>query len=101
MDREIIFSANFNQGSTICTLQVVLENCDNKIIMIRHGEEITLVDAGRDQFGVWLDFEEFGIMQEDETKSFLDAYIQALQIIKKNNEFTEPCHVTISKQGEE
>jgi len=94
-EREIIFSANFNQCASICTLQLILEDFNDKIIVIIRGEEKTIVDVIRDQWGVWLGLELMPIMQEDETKSFLDAYIKALTILRSRNEFTEPAFTTI------
>ena len=60
---------------------------DDSIVLDIGGEEIKLIEADRDQWGVFLTIGRVTIAQEDGTRSFIDALSKALNELKLRNEF--------------
>lgn len=65
---------------------------DDTIVTCLNGKETVLVEACRDQWGLWLTI--LGgveIAQEDKTRSFLDALIKCLMELRERNEYALPA----------
>lgn len=84
-----IHSAEFDNCGTpsIGKVSLVFDGKTDKIVINLHGEVTTLIEASRDQWGVFycIDNKET-ICQEDGTRSFIDALIKCLQQMKLENE---------------
>lgn len=66
--------------------------CDALCVVEDDGSEHIILEAGRDQWGVFYFLKDTTISQEDTTMSFVDALIKGLQYIKNRNE----CETTES-----
>lgn len=115
-EREIVFSAEFDDFGSCdkrikTRVEVVLDACRNVSVEIVDASGIRheLMHAFRDQWGVYLTSHgavESGptapqVAQEDQTRSFLDAMIRALKVLRYYNEFgTKPADVVVGADVE-
>lgn len=99
---EIIARYEFDSHpDTVGAVELCLD-VDEIFVRIKSGgNSETVLSAIRDQWGVWYETAEGSVAQEDGTRSFLDALIQALQKMRYMNEVhTEPATLQETKHGE-
>ena len=82
------YAAQFDSFGSGFGRVVIREQARETLVVIEGvGEEIVLLQADRDQWGVWLEFAGVSVAQEDQTRSFLDAVIKALTEVRRRNEY--------------
>lgn len=64
-------------------------------------EDVVLVHTFRDQWGVFIDIAGISIAQEDDTRSFLDAFAKALMALRQRIEITTDASVTVYESNEQ
>ena len=90
------YSAEFDIHPRSVGKVELLENDYNEDrLVVRIGErEIVVVEGDRDQWGVYLTVGGITIAQEDKTRSFLDALVGGLKVMRDRNEHdTKPATV--------
>jgi hypothetical protein len=58
----------------------------SEVVLCLGNEQASVIKSDRDQWGVWHTVEDTVIAQEDGTRSFVDALIQCLTILKERSE---------------
>lgn len=92
---ETIFSASFDDhGNGECKVEVRSINLLDSIVIVNGDTETTIIEAARDQWGVFYYLKDQTICQEDGTRSFIHALGMALDKIRYGNELTIPCDIT-------
>lgn len=68
--------------------RVALISSENNValVVICDGVETVLIEATRDQWGVWLTVDGICVSQEDGTRSFLDGMIKAITEMRRLTE---------------
>lgn len=116
-EREVVFSAEFDDfndepNHKPGVVDVSIEPCRSMSVGLsdHDGMRHQLVSVFRDQWGAWVTI--FGVnseekpafsvtAQEDQTRSFLDAMIRALKVLRYYNEFgTKPADVVVGADEE-
>jgi hypothetical protein len=80
---------NYAIPRKVGSLQIIEDEDEpNSKLVVNTGDKaVVVLDAYRDQWGVYLTIGGITIAQEDNTRSFLDGLIKCLQKIKDRNEF--------------
>lgn len=93
----VIFEAEFDDcPDTPCKVELVEDGVKMAINLVAQAEAVELLCTTRDQWGVFVGIGETTIQQEDGTRSFLDALIRALIVLRKCCEVgTLPATVTV------
>lgn len=86
-ESKVVYSAEFDcYESRACRIDIRESAGLDELVICMNGQEVTLVIANRDQWGVFLSVGGSCIAQEDGTRSFIDALIGSLQQIRVRNE---------------
>lgn len=95
----VIFEVVFDDcPGTECKVELVEDGVNMAINLVGQPEAVELLCTTRDQWGVFVGIGETTIQQEDGTRSFLDALIRALIVLRDRNEIdTLPATITIDE----
>lgn len=82
------------------SVSIISHEYVDSLVLNIGGEEHTILESVRDQWGTWYYGNGYTIAQEDDTKSVVDALIEGLLFMRNRTEMTMNCEV-VYKESEE
>jgi len=86
---------DFGYPPTVAKIELRHVDFVDSLVLVQDDKEYVILEANRDQWGVFYHLKDTTICQEDTTRSFLDALIKGLQHMKERNEMTIEATVNI------
>lgn len=89
---------DFGHPPTVAKIELRHVDFVDSLVLVQGDKEYNILEACRDQWGVFYYIQDTCICQEDTTRSFLDALIKGLQQMKERNEMTIEATVVVNDE---